>query len=108
MTELYGTPAILAGIVLRLAIPVLITAIIVHFLRKLDERWQSEAKRAPAQVEKPACWEIMQCTPEQRRDCPAFTSPLPCWQVRRLANGYLREECLECKVFQTSPAPGVA
>lgn len=108
MSDFFDVIAVLAGFAVRLAVPVLLTAIMVRFLRGLDERWQSEATVAPASLEKPACWEIMNCAPETRKDCPGYTSPLPCWQSHRLANGYLREECLSCKVFLKTPAPGFA
>ena len=100
--------SILAGFAIRLAVPVLVTIIIVRLLRGLDERWQSEASSMPAPAEKPACWEIKECPPELQKECPGFTSPLPCWQARRMANGYLREECLACKVFLGTPTPGIA
>ena len=105
MNELYSAMAILAGIVVRLAIPILVTALAVYFLRRLDAHWQSEAKNAPVKVEKPECWKIKGCSPAQRKDCPGYISILPCWQARRLSNGYLRQECLECKVFLKAPVP---
>ncbi len=107
MSDLYGMLAVLAGIALRIAIPVLITALIVQFLRSLDVRWQLEGASKPAGVEKPACWEIKACPPDCREDCPGYLSPLPCWQARRMANGYLREECLVCKVFLKAPSPSL-
>lgn len=107
MNEVYSVIMVLAGFAVRLAIPILITALIVHFLRGLDERWQREAQQVPAAVEKPACWEIKQCPPEHRKDCQGYASPLPCWQARRMANGYMREECLSCRIFLRMPAPGL-
>ncbi|HEX8991710.1 MAG TPA: hypothetical protein VF784_08520 [Anaerolineales bacterium] len=108
MSNLADVLPILAGFAVRLAVPVLMTVIIVRFLRGLDERWQSDARNAPAPSEKPACWEIMECAPAEQEDCPGYTSPLPCWQARRMDNGYLREECLACKVFLKAPVPGFA
>jgi hypothetical protein len=104
MNDLYSVIAVLAGIAARIALPILVTALAVHFLRRLDARWQSEAKNVPSRAEKPACWEIMGCSPARRKDCPGYVSALPCWQARRLSNGYLREECLACKVFLKAPA----
>ena len=108
MSDFFGVIAVLAGFSVRLAVPVLITILFVRFLRGLDERWQSEASNPPAPPEKLACWEIKQCPPELQKECPGFTSPFPCWQAFRLPNGYLREECLACKVFLGTPAPGIA
>ena len=105
MSDFYRLMAILTGFVARIAIPVLFTALAVYFLRRLDARWQSEGRSTPA---KPACWETMGCAPERRKDCPGYLSALPCWQARRSANGYLREECLACKIFLKAPvaSPG--
>lgn len=98
---------ILTGIAARLLIPVLITVAAVYLLRRLDARWQSEGNLVAVKVEKPACWEIMGCSPECIKDCPGYNSPLPCWQARRTENGYLREECLGCKVFAKAPIPAL-
>jgi hypothetical protein len=106
--EIMETPTyllyIVAGLFLRLAIPVLGTALLVFFLRKLDKRWQAEAERVPM-VDRPECWKIRGCTAEETENCAAYTSKLPCWQVYRLPNGYLHEECLSCQVFTEAPIP---
>lgn len=100
--------AVLAGIAVRLLIPILATALVVYLLRRLDERWQTEGEKAPAvPVEKPSCWKLMGCSPQERKSCLGYTSPLPCWQARRTSNGYLREQCLGCKVFLKAPVPSV-
>ncbi len=95
----------IVGFVLRLAIPVAGTVLLVFLLRKLDERWQAEATQKPTSIEKPECWKIKDCAPEQVEICAGATSPLPCWQVYRLPNGYLREECISCEVFTKAPIP---
>ncbi len=100
--------AILVGIAARLVIPIFVTILAVYFLRRIDARWQKEAATPPAKVEKPACWEIKGCLPEASKHCAGRTSPLPCWQARRTANGYLREECLGCTVFLKAPSPTLA
>jgi len=96
--------AILTGLLVRLAIPIFVTAMLIYFLRKLDSRWQAEAQ-LPVAVEKPKCWEIKGCTPEQMKNCIAGQSSMPCWQVYRLPNGYLRDECITCEVFHQAPVP---
>jgi len=98
---------LLLGLLLRLAIPIALTALMIYLLRKLDSRWQSEAQ-LPVLVEKPECWKVKGCTPEQIKNCIAGQSPLPCWQVYRLPNGYLREECISCEVFHEAPIPVLA
>lgn len=97
--------AVLTGILLRLAIPIVATALLIVILRKLDARWQAEAELQPLSVKKPECWKVNDCPPEAVKDCPGANSPLPCWQVYRLPNGYLQTECLSCKVFVNAPTP---
>jgi len=104
MENITSLLAVLAGLLLRLAIPIAITFIMIYFLRKLDTRWQSEAQLL-VPVEKPKCWQIKGCPPDQVENCIAGQSPLPCWQAFRLPNGYLREECLSCEIFRRSPVP---
>jgi len=93
------------GLLLRLAIPILITALVVYFLKKLDERWQAEGEMPIPSLQKPECWQIKNCPIEMAAACPGYLSPLPCWQVFRLPNGYLRERCLSCEVFRGTPFP---
>lgn len=95
----------IAGFCIRLAIPLLATVLLILILRKLDARWQAEAQLKSTAINKPECWKINGCSPEQIESCEAATSPLPCWQVFRLPNGYLREECLTCDVFTKAPIP---
>lgn len=98
---------VITGFTLRLAIPIAITAIAIYFLRRLDMRWQAEAKEqllAPT-VEKPKCWVINNCSAEMRESCPGYQSEQPCWQAFRDENGYLQERCLGCDVFLNAPIP---
>src|SRR4030065_1762723 len=99
----------LAGIRLPLAIPVAITLVFIWLLRRLDERWQAEAKDETelVQVRNPGCWKVNQCTEEMRAKCSAYAHPeIPCWQYFREQNhGSLQERCLGCKVFKEAPIP---
>ncbi len=108
MEEINSILVVLFGLLIRLAIPILITALAVTILRAEDKRWQAEAKQVSlpvVKVEKPYCWVINKCPPETMKECKALYSREPCWQVFRQANGYLPEKCLECKVFRGAPAP---
>lgn len=98
---------VLAGLGLRLAIPIGITLLAVYVLHKVDVRWQEEAAQMPAQVDgdKPHCWDINACPAEKVKDCPVPASPEPCWQMHRQSNGYLAEACLNCQVFHQAPIP---
>jgi hypothetical protein len=99
--------AILAGLLLRLALPMAGTLLLVYLLRKLDAHWQAEAERMPVAVEKIECWKIKACSEEQRKSCVAASSTLPCWQVHRQPNGYLHEKCISCEVFIKAPLPAI-
>lgn len=98
---------------LRLGIPIGLTALLVWSLKKLDAHWQAQATRqrnpAPAQSDPPPrmpCWKQRNCPPEQRERCPAFARQnMPCWQVFRGGNGHLKETCFSCPVFRGFPAP---
>jgi hypothetical protein len=107
MDTLTSFLAVLAGLLLRLAIPIAGTAVLIYFLRKLDAHWQAEAQLAPAPAQKMECWKLKGCSPAQQKDCAAVASPLPCWQVFRQPNGYLREACISCDVFINTPVPAL-
>ncbi len=97
--------AVITGFLVRLALPILATVLVILVLRRLDAHWQSEARYAAIQVEKPECWKTRGCSAAQKKVCPAFRSSLPCWQVFRLSNGYLRDQCLGCDVLLKAPLP---
>lgn len=93
------------GLLIRLAIPIAVTCVLVYLLRKLDARWQTEAKFQSMDIPKPECWKLKNCPADQQETCIARYSPQPCWQVFRQSNGYLKEECLSCKVLIQTPPP---
>jgi len=99
--------AVITGFALRLAIPIVITAVAIYFLRSLDTRWRVEAEKQLLQpvVEKPKCWEINGCSAEIRATCIGYQSEQPCWQAFRKNNGYLQDRCLGCDVFRKAPVP---
>jgi hypothetical protein len=99
--------ALLAGLLVRLAIPLAATGILIYLLRRLDAHWQAEAALGPVLVEKVACWKVKGCSAEQRKNCVAASSTLPCWQVYRQPNGYLQEKCISCEVFIDAPVPAL-
>ena len=107
METLTSILTIIAGLFLRLAIPIAGTLLLVYILRKLDAQWEAEAERLPAVIEKVECWKVKGCSEEQRKNCTGATSPLPCWQAQRQPNGYLQEKCLSCDVFINAPVPAL-
>ena len=108
METLNLTHAVALGLLLRLAFPILITVLLALYLRKLDERWKARAEELEAPIEKPECWKIKNCTPEARAKCKGYLSSAPCWQAFCLPKGYLRDECLECKIFRRAYVPLLA
>ncbi len=95
------------GLILRIGIPVALTAGIIYLLRRLDQRWQKEALSLPvvAPTGKP-CWEVKECPEAKHKACLAAAQPeVPCWQVFRSKNGILREDCLSCEVFRQASVP---
>jgi len=109
MEWLYGFGAFLAGVLLRLGVPLGFTLLLVWLLKRLDERWQKEAERSRSgiQARNPGCWEIKRCPQERRAQCEAYAHPeIPCWQFYRLRNrGLLLDRCLTCEVFRGAPLP---
>jgi hypothetical protein len=105
METLMAFAAVCLGLALRFALPISITLLLGYALYRLDARWQAEAQVLSAPVQKPECWKIKDCLQEEQKKCAARTSPLPCWQVFRLPNGYLCEQCISCKVFLDAPVP---
>ena len=98
---------LITGLLIRLAIPIALTVLLIIFLRKLDARWQKEADLHQPLMESVECWKIKNCAPEQRENCVAYQAIVPCWQAKRLPNGYLHEECLSCEIFTKAPMPAL-
>jgi hypothetical protein len=106
MNTLTSMLVVVTGIALRLIVPIALTALVVYFLRKLDARWQAEAefeKKMLIKDEAP-CWKEQGLSTDEIK-LKAVASGQPCWQIHRLSNGYLREECLDCEVFLSAPIP---
>ena len=97
------------GLTIRLGIPIALTALLIFILRRLDERWQAQVKEeqpAAPLARNTGCWNVKQCSSEQRANCDAYAHPeIPCWQYFRGKDGTLRESCLGCDVFLKAPAP---
>jgi hypothetical protein len=105
METIMSLLALITGLLIRLAIPIVLTAALIFCLRKLDAHWQAEAELPQPTIQTVECWKIKNCTVEQRKTCVAYQATLPCWQAKRLPNGYLHEECLSCKVFTEAAVP---
>ncbi len=100
--------AIALGLLLRLAVPIGLTVLLALYLRRLDQRWKASAEELEAPIEKPECWKVKNCPPEVRAGCAGYISSAPCWQAFCLPKGYLRDACLECKIFRKAYMPLLA
>lgn len=98
--------ALVTGVVLRLFVPLIVTALIVYVLHKLDARWQVEAESEHAQLIKDEmpCWKEQGLFTDEIKKRSAGVHSF-CWQSHRLVNGYLSERCLHCEVFLSAPLP---
>jgi hypothetical protein len=115
-----GDAAVIAGMfILRLGVPLAITLAVGYVLLRLDAKWQAEAwaewesdkleeeeqaeqaaGRATSPMAKQPCWELKGCSQAVREQCPAYKRPdVPCWLVRRRAEGRLPAACYDCELF---------
>ena len=96
----------ITGVLLRLGIPIALTALVFALLHRLDKRWREEALALPVIPAGKPCWEIKGCPEERKKNCLAVAHPnTPCWQVFRTRDGVMKETCLGCDVFRQAPVP---
>ena len=96
----------LLGLLVRLGIPIVITALLLFLLHRLDKRWQEEAMALPIVPTGKHCWEIKGCSEDKKKNCLAAARPtVPCWQAFRARDGVMKEACLGCDVFRQAPVP---
>ena len=97
------------GLAVRIGLPLLVLVTMVLVMRRLDKRWQSEAKRPAAPLTTAAeepCWEASSCANPACNECVVHQHPeTPCWQQFRDEHGNLREKCLACELFAAVPVP---
>lgn len=118
--------------VLRLGVPLIVTLAIGYVLKRLDARWQAEARedrkvreavtRQPVTAPIPVgqrtvpglnaldtsgampCWMVKGCTDAMRAACAATHQPnLACWKARTIAEGRLPSECKGCELHVPMP-----
>ena len=103
--------------VLRFGVPLLIMFAIGYWLRRLDTKWQAEARAKYAarlaqqelagepdieilKVIDPPCWVTKDCPPQRRDCCPAYKfQEVPCWMARYRVTHRLPADCLTCPRF---------
>ena len=115
MSGLYDIVGILFAVILRIGIPIGITALLIMWLRRLDVRWKAEAEQQQLSADglvalslRPPCWEFTNCPAEQRDPCPAYSNTdIACWQLFRDSRGFMKDDCLSCPVLVDAPQPFV-
>jgi hypothetical protein len=114
METIMTSLSFLIGILLRIGVPVGLTAVLIRWLHRLDSDWQEQASLEGSAaglklVGNCGCWKTMGCSEEKRSQCQAYVhQESPCWQVFRNGNGPLQEKCLNCRVLKESPVPVTA
>ena len=120
MEALLEAGSVVGMFILRLGVPLAVTAAVVYLFHRLDVKWQSEAwaqwrgnleqdEIGPgaswlARLAGP-CWEEKGCDQAAREKCPAHKhSNLPCWMARRWAEGWLPTKCYNCERFAAAPS----
>jgi hypothetical protein len=106
MTDVRIAFTVVAGLLLRIGIPLGVTLLVGWLILRMDARWQAEAAETleiqnalfetatPDSL--PTCWEYMNCPPRIRENCPAYAeTEIPCWELLR-ANGSLQPNCRGC------------
>ena len=66
----------------------------------LAQGWESTADPV---LQQPLCWQVKNCSVEDRRACPAFgNGNTACWQAKQLARGWTEADkaCLACQLYR--------
>jgi hypothetical protein len=90
---------------LRLGVPVAITFLVAYLFKRLDQKWEEDARRRNEILSEQAvattpCWVEKDCGPLRRSDCPACKlMDVPCWLARIRMQGELPKSCLDCDRF---------
>lgn len=108
MNELTPVFYMIVGVILRIGIPIGITLLLGWFLNRLDARWRAEAKQiqetmtnrtVPNSIQ--PCWEVMNCAPRMRENCPVNGNlGILCWELFG-SNGNLQPKCQNCPYRQS-------
>ena len=102
MNDFLQAMSLIFGILLRLAIPIALTALIAWYFFRLDARWQKESMREQSKQilsikvdSSTRCWEVMDCQAGKRGQCAAYGKEQACWE--QFSEGdVLAKKCLAC------------
>lgn len=109
---------------LRCVAPLVLTMGVGYLMNRMVDKWEREAKAAqepmtegegspglviPVAQKRPLpslpCWVTTGCSPERRKNCPAYLHrEKPCWAARLAVEGVLPADCPDCPVYQHAHA----
>ena len=110
--EVMGAWMLTTGV--KLGIPVVVLFVLGHALHRqrsrgsyaqaavrLGRETKSRVWAERGHKRSPWCWEIRQCSSEERERCPAFWQrQVPCWRaVKQASGGYIQSRCLGCSLL---------
>ena len=106
---------VFALVVLRIGVPLAVAIAVGRWLeRKLRPQDAKEIggrrgariiqfpglKSASGMMREAHCWDVKQCDPAVRAECPAYRRPeLPCWLAAQAAEGKFRDKCSTCDLY---------
>jgi hypothetical protein len=94
---------------LRVGLPLLVVMGIGYLIQRwlepkaVQEQFegmvQTAQENAAVGAASQPCWEVKNCSPELRAECPAFEqADVPCWLARQIAGQPLPKGCTTCAV----------
>lgn len=89
MQWLIDSAAVAGMFILRLGVPLAITFGVAYLLRRLDKKWEAEARQQASGAQEAIA---ANCAYADRTD-------MPCWVARRQQEGQLAAECYSCARF---------
>jgi hypothetical protein len=107
---------VLALVLLRVGVPLALAIAVGRWLeRKLRPQDAKEMegrkgariiqfpglKSASGMMREAHCWDVKECDPAVRAECPAYRRPeLPCWLAAQAAEGKFRDKCSTCDLYR--------
>jgi hypothetical protein len=130
MDDFQATGVIVLLFALRCIAPLVLTMGVGYLMNRMVDKWEREAEaqsdlepeiERPVGVELPVltmskspekrpspslpCWLTRGCSPERRKNCPAYLQrEKPCWAARLAIEGILPADCPDCPIYQHAHA----
>lgn len=76
----------------------------IHAMIILAEEKELTLETLKDEITELNCWEILECEPEIRRNCPQYKNKIqPCWAREDITCDYQASTCYECPVYRAIP-----